>query len=130
MLQDPAFDSKEIDPDLHKRMDKAAMCMRWQVRQLKRLVPSNAQDNMDVGSPCPELGPEDGDCFMPGQMLQEQKRPSTLIQQFWYYHWYIYIQYMVPMYSVCTRINTVCTCICNVCAWFNQLSKQPFLGGI
>ena len=29
MLQDPAFDSKEIDPDLHKRMDKAAMCMRW-----------------------------------------------------------------------------------------------------
>ena len=55
MLQDPAFNSKEIDPDLHKRMDKAAMCMRWQVRQLKRLVPSNAQDNMDVGSPCPEL---------------------------------------------------------------------------
>jgi hypothetical protein len=61
MLQDPAFYSKEIDPDLHKRMDKAAMCMRWQVCQLKRLVPSNAQDNMDVGSPCPELGPEDGD---------------------------------------------------------------------
>ena len=25
MLQDPAFDSKEIDPDLHKRI---AMCMR------------------------------------------------------------------------------------------------------
>ena len=23
MLQDPAFDSKDIDPDLHKRMDKA-----------------------------------------------------------------------------------------------------------
>ncbi len=22
MLQDPAFDSKDIDPDLHKRMDK------------------------------------------------------------------------------------------------------------
>ncbi len=66
------------------------------------------------------------------QMLQGQKRPSTLIQQFWYYHWYICIQYMVPMYSVCTRhcIYTVCTCICNICACFNQLSKQPFLGGI
>ena len=23
MLHDPAFDSKDIDPDLHKRMDKA-----------------------------------------------------------------------------------------------------------
>jgi hypothetical protein len=28
MLQDPAFDSKEINPYLHKRMDKAAMCLR------------------------------------------------------------------------------------------------------
>ncbi len=73
---------------------------------------------MDVGSPCPE----DDDFFMPGQMLQKQKWPSTLIQQWWYYHWYICIQYMVPMYSICTCIYTLCTRICNVGACFDQLS--------
>ncbi len=39
-------------------------------------------------------------------------------------------EYVVAMYSVCTCIYTVCTHICHIFTWFNQLSQQPFFGGI
>ncbi len=77
---------------------------------------SDARDNMDQGSSCPE----DGDFFMQGQMLQKQRRPSTVVV-YAYNMWHPCTVY-VHIYTVYVHIYTVCTRICNVCAWFNQLS--------
>ena len=68
---------------------------------------------MDGGSPCPE----DGDIVYARPDAAETEEPinSSLIG--------ICVQYVVPMYSVCTCIYTVTVCrhICNVCAWLNPL---------
>ncbi len=44
MLQDPAFDSKEIDPDLHKRMDKAVQDGRIKCFNMRESEADGDQD--------------------------------------------------------------------------------------
>ena len=51
------------------------------------------------------------------QMLQKQRRPSTVVV-YAYNMWYPCTVYV----HVYTPYVHVCSCMCNVCAWFNQLS--------
>ena len=44
MLQDPAFDSKDIDPDLHKRMDKAVQDGRIKCFNMRESAADGDQD--------------------------------------------------------------------------------------
>ena len=44
MLQDPQFDSKDIDPDLHKRMDKAVQDGRIKCFNMRGSVADGDQD--------------------------------------------------------------------------------------
>ena len=44
MLQDPAFDSKDIDPDLHKRMDKAVHDGRIKCFNMRKSEADGDQD--------------------------------------------------------------------------------------
>ena len=44
MLQDPAFDSKDIDPDLHKRMDKAVQDGRIKCFNMRESEADGDQD--------------------------------------------------------------------------------------
>ena len=45
MLQNPEFDSKDIDPDLHKRMDKAVLDGRIKCFNMRE---SNADGDQDL----------------------------------------------------------------------------------
>ena len=49
MLQDPEFDSKDIDPDLHKRMDKAVQDGRIKCFNMRE---SAADGDQDLISTC------------------------------------------------------------------------------